>query len=66
MTRAEIEALFGQRARVARADGALLVGRIEAESVARFALTSGTLRRLIRYDHVSAIQAVGDAVPDSD
>jgi len=66
MTREQIDAYVGRRARVLRADGKILIGTIKEDSVARFAIVGTTLAHLIRYDHVLRIEPVGENVPNSD
>jgi len=66
MTREEIDMLDGRRARVTRADGAVFVGRIQLDSVARFFVIGSKFGHGLRYDHIIAIALVDDSVPDTE
>lgn len=66
MTREEIDAYVGKRAKIVRADGVTLVGRIDLDSLARFSIIGSRLRREIRYDQVVAIMPVTDSISDTD
>ena len=66
MTRGEIDAYIGRRAKVLRADGVIHIGRIEKDSVARIRIVGKRFGHSIQYQHILQIQAVSDSVPDTD
>lgn len=65
MTREEIDAYVGRRARVRRADGEVLVGKIRRDYPARIGVVGTNVARWIRYEHVISIELVAEDVPNT-
>lgn len=65
MTREEIDAYVGRRARIRRADGVVLVGTIRSDYPARIGVVGTNVARWIRYEHVASIDLVDDSVPNT-
>jgi len=65
MTSTEIDRLAGQRARITRADGSIVVGRVEPDSVTYFSLHGDDITRLLRYQDVVGIEPAEDDTPDT-
>ena len=65
MTREEVDAYEGRRAKMVRADGVIMVGVIRRDSLARFAII-GNFGHLIQYAHVAHIELASEDTPFTD
>lgn len=65
MTREEVQAYAGRRARIRRADGAVLVGKIRVNDSVRVGVVGAEVARWIRYDQIVSIEPAADDVPNT-
>jgi hypothetical protein len=65
MTHDEVDRFVGQRVRIARADGSVFVGVVELDSLSYVTVYGDDVRRSLRYDDISGIEAVDATTPDT-
>jgi hypothetical protein len=66
MTQDKVDRFVGQRVRVTRFDGSVFVGLIELDSLSYVTMYGDDVRRSLRYDDISRIEAVDATTPDTE
>jgi hypothetical protein len=65
MTPSDIDRFAGQRARITRVDGSIVIGLVQLDSVSYFSLQGDDIMRLIRYQDVDGIESADAETPDT-
>lgn len=66
MTPDTVDRFVGRRVRITRVDGSVFVGLIELDSLSYVTIYGDDVRRSLRYDDISGIEAVDATTPDTE